>query len=170
MGGNNDDRGRGLPSPIEENYTSLCLSLACSLLVHTRDELHVLFKGLAKPKEAQFNSQEIEETIMKVSNQPDQFPAGSVIEIFRSEEVRIEVKRVDFENIEIGYYHASSNALVLTRYAGEGGFALADIDPFFWTLEVDGLPPTEEMMEQLGETRYAFKVDHLNRKIAFKTR
>ena len=45
-----EERGRGLPSPIEEDYTILCLSLAANLLVHTRDDAHALFKGL--PKEA----------------------------------------------------------------------------------------------------------------------
>jgi hypothetical protein len=40
------ERGRGLPSPIEETYTSVCLSCAASLLAGTRDELHVLFKDI----------------------------------------------------------------------------------------------------------------------------
>jgi hypothetical protein len=30
MGGDNEERGRGLPSPIEEGYTSLCLSMAAT--------------------------------------------------------------------------------------------------------------------------------------------
>jgi hypothetical protein len=44
------NRGRGLPSPVEEGYTSICHSLAASLLTKTRDEVHVIFKGLSKPK------------------------------------------------------------------------------------------------------------------------
>lgn len=46
MGGDNPERGRGLPSEIEEGYTSLCLSFALTLLVGARDELHQLFNGL----------------------------------------------------------------------------------------------------------------------------
>lgn len=42
------DRGRGVPSPVEEGYTSLCHSLTATLLVRTRDEVHILFKGLRK--------------------------------------------------------------------------------------------------------------------------
>ena len=38
--------GRGLPSPIEEGYTTMCLSLASVLLTATRDEVHELFRGL----------------------------------------------------------------------------------------------------------------------------
>jgi len=40
------ERGRGLPSPIEEGYTTICLSLASVLLTATRDEVHELFRGL----------------------------------------------------------------------------------------------------------------------------
>jgi Family of unknown function (DUF5677) len=40
------ERGRGLPSPIEEGYTTICLSLASALLTATRDEVHDLFRGL----------------------------------------------------------------------------------------------------------------------------
>lgn len=37
------ERGRGLPSPVEEGYTSLCLSLVSSFLIEARDEMHELF-------------------------------------------------------------------------------------------------------------------------------
>jgi hypothetical protein len=37
------ERGRGVPSPIEESYTSICLSCAASLLASTREEVHTLF-------------------------------------------------------------------------------------------------------------------------------
>jgi len=169
IGRSDEDRGRGIPSPVEETYTTLCLSLACSLLVQTRDELHVLFKGLAKPKEEDSDPQEVEEKIVGAADQLDHFPVGEVVEIFRSGAIRIEVARVDVENVETRYYHASSNTLVLTRFNGERGVGLTDIDPFFWIIEVDGLPPTEEIMDQLGKASYAFKVDHLKYKIAFKT-
>ena len=43
MGHNEIDRGRGLPSPVEEQYTALCLSLASTLLTGARDELQTLF-------------------------------------------------------------------------------------------------------------------------------
>ena len=40
------ERGRGVPSPVEEGYTSICLSCAASLLAGTRDDIHDLFKGI----------------------------------------------------------------------------------------------------------------------------
>ncbi len=42
------ERGRGLPSPVESGYTSICLSLAASLLLSTRDDVTALFAGLRK--------------------------------------------------------------------------------------------------------------------------
>ena len=45
------ERGRGLPSPIEEGYTTICLSLASALLTATRDEVHELFRGLPPAQE-----------------------------------------------------------------------------------------------------------------------
>lgn len=38
-----EERGRGLPTPTEENYTTLCLSFALNLLVRMRDEFRVMF-------------------------------------------------------------------------------------------------------------------------------
>jgi hypothetical protein len=38
------DRGRGMPSEVEQGYTTICLSLAATLLAATRDEDHELFK------------------------------------------------------------------------------------------------------------------------------
>lgn len=50
MGGDEPDRGRGLPSTVEENYTALCLSLAATMLTSVRDELHELFAGVTNNK------------------------------------------------------------------------------------------------------------------------
>lgn len=41
------ERGQGLPSPVEEGYTTVCHSLAATLLTATRDEVHTIFKGLS---------------------------------------------------------------------------------------------------------------------------
>jgi Family of unknown function (DUF5677) len=48
-----EERGRGLPSPIEESNTTICLSLASVLLTATRDEVHEIFKGLSKEQAPQ---------------------------------------------------------------------------------------------------------------------
>ena len=41
-----DGRGRGMPTATEEGYTSLCLSLATTLLAGARDEVQALFGGV----------------------------------------------------------------------------------------------------------------------------
>jgi len=168
MGGDHEARGDGLPSPIEETYTSLCLSLACSLLVETRDELHVLFEGLAKQEVVQPDPQQVEEKIAEALANDDKFPVGASMAVLQSDKIRIEVKRVDVENIEILYYHMPSNALVLRRLDGERGVGLTDLDPYFWTIEVDGMHVTEELLEQVDKAPYAFKVDHINLKLSLK--
>ena len=40
------ERGRGLPSPVERGYTSICHSLAGTLLVSTRDDFEAVFETL----------------------------------------------------------------------------------------------------------------------------
>lgn len=40
------ERGRGVPSPVEEHYTAICLSCASMLLAASRDEAEHLFGGL----------------------------------------------------------------------------------------------------------------------------
>jgi hypothetical protein len=42
------DRGRGIPSPIESGYTTICHALAAELLAASRDEIRELFKSLPK--------------------------------------------------------------------------------------------------------------------------
>jgi hypothetical protein len=44
-----ENRGRGLPSPVEESSTTICLSLGSALLTATRDEVEEMFKGITKP-------------------------------------------------------------------------------------------------------------------------
>jgi hypothetical protein len=44
------NRGRGLSSPVEEGYTIICHSLACVLLTASRDEIKSLFDGLQRPE------------------------------------------------------------------------------------------------------------------------
>lgn len=41
-----EERGRGLPTQVEENYSSMCLSLACTVLTGTRDEMIEMFDPL----------------------------------------------------------------------------------------------------------------------------
>jgi hypothetical protein len=41
-----ENRGRGLPSPVEESSTTICLSLAAAIMTATRDDMYGIFKGI----------------------------------------------------------------------------------------------------------------------------
>jgi len=43
------ERGGGVPSPVEEGYTSICLSCAASLLASARDEVSGSRGGIVLP-------------------------------------------------------------------------------------------------------------------------
>ena len=45
------ERGRGLPSPVERGYTTICHSLAASLLAATRDDVEALFEDTVKERQ-----------------------------------------------------------------------------------------------------------------------
>jgi hypothetical protein len=76
---------------------------------------------------------------------------------------------VSEDQLETSYYHVPSGALVLRRLNGEDTAHLQDLDPFFWAVEVNGEAATEAIIEQIGEVPYAFKVDHVERRLALKT-
>jgi hypothetical protein len=42
-----EERGRGLPSPVEESSTTICLILASALLTATKDEVIGVFEGIS---------------------------------------------------------------------------------------------------------------------------
>jgi hypothetical protein len=44
------ERGRGLASPVEQGYTSICHSLAATLLAGTRDDVQDLFRDVRAPR------------------------------------------------------------------------------------------------------------------------
>lgn len=168
LGGDEEERGRGLPSPIEENYTSMCHLLAAALLTATRDEVHRLFAGLRK-RGNEVDPAALEEQIEELVSTPDNFPVGETAEMFNSDEIKIVARRVSKERFEFSYYHLPSECLVLTRIEGEQDVYLQDVDPFFWAIDVNGAAATESIVERVGKCPYAFKVDHINRRLAFKT-
>lgn len=166
MGDGKEDRGRGLPSPIEENSTTLCLSLACVLLTSTRNEVQALFADIVQKEKP--DSQFAEEKILETLAEPDKYSVGETVEIFRSIDTKIEVKRLGEDELEATYYHVPSDTIVLKRFVGDTGTYLQSLDPYFWSVEVNGEAATEMMVEHVGTVPYAFKVDHVNRKLSFK--
>ncbi|MDQ9170697.1 DUF5677 domain-containing protein [Oxalobacteraceae bacterium R-40] len=168
MGMGDDQRGRGLPSPAEQGYTILCHSLATSLLGATRDEVCVLFEGMER--QTPIVEELIEEKIAEAVAQPDKFAIGEMVELFKSEEIRLEVKRIDEEKIEATYYHEPYGAVVLRRVEAEDSeVELSDLDPFFWSIQANGKAVSEGMLSQIVQEPHVYKIDHTERSIKFKT-
>jgi len=161
-----DDRGRGLPSPVEEGYTSLCISLATSLLTSTRDEVHSLFAEYKKPDETQPS---VEEQFEKATGDVEALPVGTSRDLVRSEIIRIEVTRTSGSSVNVTYYYVPTNEVVLRRTDSEEIGTLLDwYDHTFWNVSVDGGPGTEPMVEGINTKRMAFKVNADTRTISFK--
>lgn len=161
-----DDRGRGLPSPVEEGYTSLCISLATSLLTSTRDEVHSLFAEYKKPDEKQPS---VEEQFEKATEDVEALPVGKSRDLVQSELIRIEVTRTSGSSVNVTYYYVPTNEVVLRRTDSEEIGTLLDwYDHTFWNVSVDGGPGTESMVDGINTKRTAFKVNADTRTISFK--
>lgn len=171
IGMGKEERGRGLPSPTEEMYTGLCISLVCSLMVATRDEMNTLF-GDYREHAAEKIDREAEhaEAQAEVKDVPNSGMAiGDTIRLTETEMVSIDVVRVSEDDYEFVYKHKATGSVVLRRLDSEhGGAGLYDLDPFFWTVLLNSHPVTEGQLEGINKGRYGFKVDHINRTVHFK--
>jgi len=162
MGDDNGGRGRGIPSSDEEGYSAICLSLAASLIVASRDELHQLFEGLGKGEE------EVQEEAPSVELSTEGLAVGETNE-FDDGDIRFVISRTTPDSAKIDYYYRPSNELILERTDTEAeGAAIVWFDAVFWTVTVSEKPTTIGLLEKATETRHLFSIDHAARKIAFK--
>jgi len=168
MGLDGGDRGRGLPTPVEERYTSLCLSTAASLLTHTRDEILMLFKGLERTDiqpsdDAQADQPEV------FAQKASEFAVGQSRDLVSTSDIRIEVTRTSESVIDVVYYYPPTDEAVLRRSLSEdAGSALKWFDPNFWTVDINAKPATERMVSAIEGQRRAFKIDLRARTVSFK--
>jgi hypothetical protein len=172
MGTGESERGRGLPSPVEEGYTSLCLSFAITLLVRSRDEVTKMFSALHRPNpnpnpESAANADSTPATKEQTT---EALPVGQSKDLLTTESIRIEVTRTTDDRFEFAYYFLPTNNMVLRRSdSEEAGSVLDWFDPVFWGVTVDGGPATEAVLAKLSTTRHAFRVDADSRTVSFKT-
>ena len=168
-----EERGRGLPSPVEENYTSLCLSLASTFLVRTRDEVHELFldyKDQAEEKIRQEASANlIEENIQENVASGKGIAIGETVVLTETDDIQIETTKLTDNVVESIYRHKATDNVVLKRSdSEEKGTSLIDFDPIFWNVLVNGKSATENQLQEMETTQWAFKADHLTRILSFK--
>jgi hypothetical protein len=166
MGPDYPERGRGLPSEIEEGYTSLFLSMSSTMLVKTSDEVHKLFEGIErKPQEPQTESQAVDYTQVKAVGEVMEI--GASREMMEDEFVRIVATRHGEDDFEIAYRHRITDETLLMRSESEtNGISIHSLDPTYWNITINGRPATQRMLDQIEN--FAFKVDHGARSIQFK--
>lgn len=160
IGGEHVERGRGLPSPPEENYSALCLSLSATLLVRSRDEFQGMFAEHKPP-------------VSSATPEAPEPPALAVGEEHRfevSEDLELLWKRSAENVLATTYIHRATGEPVLERLDHENGeVELMGADPFFWTFTVNGGPATEALLERVSARPHAHRVDHEQRAILVKT-
>lgn len=161
-----DGRGRGLPTPAEEGYTTLCLTFGLLLLVQVRDEFETLFDGI-EPNQLQ------EPPVPNEPHEPqlneEHFKIGETVLMETEGDVQIAVTRTALDSITMTYTYLPTGDVVLRRSETEGEVGgLEWFDPVFWTVVVNGAPTTERMAEKIEGDRMAFKIDHVAHTLSFK--
>jgi hypothetical protein len=168
ISGGKRGRGQGLPSTTEQAYTSLCLSLATTLLVRSRDEMQRLYADVPLPVKSKPNIPKDDE-IEKMADEEDKFPVGATAQIGNTNDIRIEAWRCAPDIIRVRCVYERSGETVLERALTEKeGSFLISFDKSFWTVTLNGEPATEKMIEDMRKEAHAFRIDLDNRIIKFK--
>lgn len=159
-----DDRGRGLPSPSEENYSALCLSTAATLLIATRDNVHDLFKAYKSP------SLPPEPDVSELTSNPPALAIGEEHLHNASDTLTMRFKRTG----EMAYrttfiYRPTGNEILERDDSDQGGAELKYFDPYFWSVKLNGGPVTGEALERALAGPHAFRIDYSARELLFKT-
>jgi hypothetical protein len=164
-----EERGRGLPSPVEEGYTSLCLSLASTFLVSTRDEVHELFAEFKQHAEEKIRNESAIETPPDVPITSGGMAVGQTVVLAETDDVVIEVTRTSADAVESVYRNKSTNDVILRRTdSDEDGTTLTQFDAVFWNVLVNNKPATESQLHALETEPWAFKADHQTRTLSLK--
>lgn len=170
-----EERGRGLPTPVEEGYTSICLSLASTFLVKTRDEVHDLFQAFKAQADEiiERESREANEALSDLDNNvkialAEGMFVGERRELYTSDVITIEVTLVQEGKLEVRYRDVRTGAVVLQSTESESGTYLELYDLYFWAVIVNGEHVTNDQMAFLEEDNFAFRADVQSRTLYFK--
>ncbi|MDI1301303.1 MAG: DUF5677 domain-containing protein [bacterium] len=165
-----DGRGCGLPTPAEENYTSLCLSLASTFLVGTRDEITALFADVKKSDSGMVGGKLDGENIVEEVNIPSDIQIGQSVILAETDEIRIRVERTSQTRADLFYEIKATGDIVLHRTDSEDeGVVLNEFDSVYWRVLINGSPATMKQLDKAFNGSMAFKVDHIARTLHIKT-
>ncbi|MGZ2484588.1 hypothetical protein ACVITL_003111 [Rhizobium pisi] len=155
IAGDSPEQGRGLPSSIEENHSSLCLTLAATLLVYTRDELHHLFEGIERNAEEPLVAEQVIEEVTNL------LQIGETASHDLTADLRAKFTRTSEDSFLVEYICRDTGEIVLERTESERvGVQLQYFDPLFWKFTINGRPATEGRLKSIEEKPYAFAIDH----------
>lgn len=169
IGDDNEERGRGLPSPAEESYSQLCLSLATSLLIATRDDIHQLFEGLGQ--DPVYNDPDRDEHSPGEGSQEPELDIGETASTDLGDELQLVRKRIGEDEVEITYVHRVTGEPVFNGTASDAlGLQFEYIDPYFWRITINGETTSRAAIERMIEGEFMMRVDLENRHVLFKTR
>jgi hypothetical protein len=159
-----DDRGRGLPSPSEESYSALCLSITATLLVATRDNVHDLFAAYKPP------SPPSEPNVSELTANPPALAIGEECLHDASDTLAMRFKRTG----EMAYrttliYRPTGDEILEREESEQDGVELKYFDPYFWSVKLNGGPTTSEALERALAGPHAFRIDYSARELLFKT-
>ena len=170
-----EERGRGLPTPVEEGYTSICLSLASTFLVNTRDEIHALFQDFKaradeiierESREAQAALADLDAKVRGVPSEG--MSVGETKLLCTTDIITIEATLIHDKKLEVRYRDVRTGALVLQSTESESGTYLDLYDLYFWTVIVNGEHVTNDQITFMNGDDFAFKADPQTRTLHFK--
>lgn len=167
---NGSDRGRGLPSEVEDGYSCLCLSFAVSLLVKARDEIKTLFNNLEDvPRRAPVSvtEEQLDSQVHGLRHEKA-FAVGDTVSLALTDELRAEVKHTAEGIIDITYICVKNDDPVLKRVLSEDGSQLPWFDEVFWSVYVNGKAASARDLTDFESKRKAFKIDASTRSLHFK--
>ena len=170
-----EERGTGLPTPVEEGYTSICLSLASTFLVNTRDEVHSLFRDFkARADEIiERENQKAQEAlaVLEVKTKAaasEGMRVGETKVLLSTEAMTIEATLVQENTVEVRYRDTKSGSVVLQSTESEKGTYLDLYDLYYWTFMLNGERATNDQMIFMDGNDFAFKADPHTRTLHFK--
>ncbi|MCD4482922.1 DUF5677 domain-containing protein [Chromobacterium vaccinii] len=159
-----DDRGRGLPSPSEEGYSALCLSMTAALLVATKDNVHDLFAAYKSPPPP------LEPDFSELTANPPALAIGEEHLHDASDTLTMRFKRTSEMAYKTTFIYRPTGDVILERYDSEqDGIELKYFDPYFWNVKLNGGPTTVEALEQALAGPNAFRIDYSAQELLFKT-
>ena len=170
-----EERGRGLPTSAEVGYTSMCLSLASTFLVNTRDEVYSLFRDY-KARADEIIERENRDAIEAIqtleaktrATASDGMKVGETKLLLSTEIMTIEATLVQEGTVGVRYRDAKTGAIVLHSTESEAGAYLDLYDLYYWTFMLNGERVTNDQMSFMDGNDFAFKADPHTRTLHFK--